>query len=267
MSNRIVHVPIEALNTEVFVRCSLNQDHALMLAELIANGVELPPILVTADLVVIDGRHRIEAHQLNDLTEIKAEIIEIKDEKELIALAFKANMGGALPPSPRDMEHTVSLLFERGLPKSKIGTMLGLPAGMARNLVNSVQTKMDRAKMNQVINEIMEGNITAKKAAEKYNVDLDKIKQSMGKNRAQTKQGMAAIKRQLTTRYKSSAQRNKSMLQNLLDSFQDGDISEQQVKNVFAHLARLQRAQARAVAGWQKRFESSPCHSKQAKSE
>jgi hypothetical protein len=68
MSRRTISVRIEDLQMNLFVRWQLNEEHALYLAELIENGVLLPPIKITPDMVVIDGRHRIEAHILLNRT-------------------------------------------------------------------------------------------------------------------------------------------------------------------------------------------------------
>ena len=133
MSKKIFTVKISELQINTYVRKEINQDHALMLALLLENKVKLPPIQVTSALIVIDGRHRIEAHQINNLAEIEVELVDIRDENELIAAAYRANMGGSLPPTPQDTEHTVRTLLDRGMPKKDIPDSLGLPVNMVRS--------------------------------------------------------------------------------------------------------------------------------------
>ncbi|HNP75515.1 MAG TPA: ParB N-terminal domain-containing protein, partial [bacterium] len=84
---------ISDLNKNLFVRQELDQNHVLYLAELIEAGVVLNPIEITPDMAVIDGRHRIEAAELNSQVEIKARIVSISDESELVARAYRANVG------------------------------------------------------------------------------------------------------------------------------------------------------------------------------
>ncbi|HNS34400.1 MAG TPA: ParB N-terminal domain-containing protein [bacterium] len=108
----LVSVLISDLNKNLFVRQELDQNHVLYLAELIEAGVVLNPIEITPDMAVIDGRHRIEAAELNSQVEIKARIVSISDESELVARAYRANVGGALPPTQEDTEHTVLLCFK-----------------------------------------------------------------------------------------------------------------------------------------------------------
>lgn len=130
-----IEVDLRNLKTDWFVRTGLNEDHVLHLAELIEAGTELPPISITSDMLVVDGRHRIEAYKLNSLDKIKATLVEVRDKTSLIAEAYRANIGGALPPTPADTEHTIKLLVGSGASMKKIATLLGLPPSITRRYV------------------------------------------------------------------------------------------------------------------------------------
>jgi len=248
-------VALKDLQTNLFVRKALNQDHALYLAELIENGVKLPPIKITRERVVIDGRHRVEAYDLNKIEEIECEIVDIHDETELIAEAYKANVGGPLPPTPQDTEHTVMMLLERGESKKRIGELLGLPAGMARRYITDVQSRMTRAKMQRAGAAVTEGGLTVSKAAEQYDVDVEKLKEFLSGHRRKSK-GIVEIQRGLTKTHKSLSQKNAALIRSLLDKFEDGDVTEKQVRDIFAHIEHLQKRSARGVADWKKRFDA-----------
>jgi ParB-like chromosome segregation protein Spo0J len=249
-------VALKDLKVNLFVRQALNQDHALFLAELIENGVELPPIRITSGCVVIDGRHRIEAHELNDRVEIKAEIVDVKTENEMIAEAYKANVGGSLPPTPQDTEHTIMLLLERGEAMKRIGEMLGLPAGMARKYINSVKSKTSRQKLMKAASAITDGGLTVAKAAEQYEVKLEKLKEILSGHKRKNKQGISEIQRGLTKTHKSLSQKNAALIRSLLDKYEDGDVTERQVREIFSHIDQLQKRAARAISDWKKRFDS-----------
>lgn len=249
-------VALKDLKLNLFVRQALNQDHALFLAELVENGVRLPPIKITRERVVIDGRHRIEAHELNGRTEIVAEIVEIDDETDLIAEAYKANIGGSLPPTPQDTEHTIMLLLERGEPMKRIGDLLGLPAGMARNYINSVKSKASRQKLMKAAASITEGGLTVAKAAEQYEVDPDKLKEILSGHKRKHSQGVSEIQRGLTRTYKSLSSRNAALIRGLLEKYEDGDVTERQVRDIFTHIEQLQKRSTRSVSDWKKRYES-----------
>lgn len=116
--------------------------------------------------VVVEGRHRKEAYELNNVAEIKVKVLEFDDEAEMIAYAYKANTGGSLPPTPQDTEHTIMLLLEHGETMKRIGELLGLPAGMARKYISSVKSKISRQKLMKAAAAITDGGLTVAKAAE-----------------------------------------------------------------------------------------------------
>lgn len=255
-TSKVVMVPINKLKMNLFVRKSLNQDHVLYLGQLIENGVELNPIKITPDDTVVDGRHRIEAHQLNDKEEIAAEVVEIEDQAEVIAEAYRCNVGGALPPTADDTEHTIMLLLENGTPKTHIAKILGLPPGMVRSYVNNVQSKMARATLQRAAASVTDGGLTVAKAAEQYNVEPEQLKEILSGNRKKHKQGVQEIQRNLTKQYRSLSQKNASAIRSLLNKFEDGDVTEKQVRTLMEHLEKLQKNSARAVTQWKNRFES-----------
>lgn len=47
-----------------------------------------------------------------------------------------------------------------------------------------------------------------------------------------------------------------TLLKKILENCEDGDITEKQVYDIFKHLESLQRASARSLAGWKRRFEA-----------
>ncbi len=265
MKTETKKIALKDLQMNLFVRQALNQDHALFLAELIENGVKLPPIRITRERVVIDGRHRIEAHELNNRTEIEVEIVNVINETELITEAYKANIGGSLPPSSQDTEHTIMLLLELGEGKKRIGELLGLPAGMARRYVNEVQSKASRAKLLRATASITDGGLTVAKAAEQYNVDPNKLKEVLSGHRRKHKQGVMEVQRDLTKTYRSLGSKNAALIRSLLEKYEDGDVTERQVRDIFAHIEQLQKRSIRAVSDWKKRFDSTSTNSKIAK--
>ena len=258
-------VALKDLQINLFVRKALNHDHALALAELIENDVVLPPIQITTEMVVIDGRHRIEAHDVLNRKEIEAEVVEIADETELIAEAYKANVGGALPPTKDDTEHTIMLLLERGETIKHVSDLLHLPSGITRRYVNELKSKMTRAKIQRALAAIANDGLTVAKAAEQFEVDLDKLKENLSGQRRKHRQGIRDIQASSTRNYKSLGSKNAAMLRKLLDKYEDSDVTEDQVLDVIRHLEQLQKMAAKAVADWKRRFDSIRRQTKQTK--
>jgi len=250
-------IAIKELKTNLFVRSSLDQDWVLQLAELIEHGVKLPPIKINKQNQVIDGRHRIEAHELNNLTEIEYELVDISDENDLIAAAYKANLGGSLPPRVQDTEHTIRLLLERDESAKAIGELLGLPPSIARKYASNVRSKDERAKVQRAAMAVTEGGLTVAKAAEQYKADENKVRQALGGKGRKYKKGIEEVQRGLTSLYKSLGSKNAALMRSLFEKYEDADVSVRQVNEIFDHLESLQKKQARATADWKKRFHAS----------
>lgn len=84
---------------EVIVRDDLyprfEPDQALI--QRYAYSIEhLPPIKIDQHGILIDGFHRLKAHQLAGETKIKAEVIQVESEKELKKLAYQLNSNHGL---------------------------------------------------------------------------------------------------------------------------------------------------------------------------
>lgn len=249
-------IKIADLKLNLFVREGLDQGHALHLAELLENKIQLEPITVNQDNVVIDGRHRIEAHVLAKLDEINVEIVDITDETELIAAAYRANTGGAKPPTAEDTEHTVRELVERNETIKGIAQLLGLPPGMTRRYVSEVKSRLARAKLQRAAAAVTDGGRTVAQAAEQHGVDVDKLKEVLSGRRRKHREGVKEIRRSMSHIYRSVSAKNAARMRGLLEKFQDGDVNEKQVRDLFKHLKELQRQSSRSVLEWENRFEA-----------
>jgi len=253
---KTIRVKISELDLSLFVRKGLNQNHALFLGELVENGTDLGAITINPEKKVIDGRHRIEAHQLNDLDEIEAEVVQIFGDAELLAAAFKANIGGSLPPSPQDIEHTIVVLLGLGETQKNVVKRLGLPVEMTRGYIKNVQSRLMRQKLQQAADSVTDGGLTVTKAADQFGVNIERLKETLSGNRKkQKKELMNEIQRNFTKRWKSLGSSNASALRRLLDKYQDGDISPEQVRAVFCKIDQLQKLSTRAISDWKKRFD------------
>ncbi len=256
MKEKIERRKIADLKVNLFVRAGLNEDRVLFFAALIENNEKLEPILVTEVGTVIDGRHRIEAHVLNNLEEIDCITKKVENEIELIAMAYLANDGGPQPPTQADKEHTILMLLERGATKKSVAELLKLPAGLARRYVNQVQSRASRKKLLEAVDSIREEGFTVPKAAEKYEVDPEKLKEYLATSRKKKADGTSEIQRSLTKRYQSIGISNAHAIKLLMEKFSEGDVSDKQVGKVFEHICNLQTKSTRAISGWHKRFQA-----------
>ncbi|OGY30118.1 MAG: hypothetical protein A3F35_03355 [Candidatus Woykebacteria bacterium RIFCSPHIGHO2_12_FULL_45_10] len=248
---------IADLTTNLFVRHTLNEDRVLQLAELMESGVKLDPIKITRGKEIIDGRHRVEVHKFLDLDEIACEIVDVKNRAEMISMAYQANLGGALPPTQADTDHTIEQLIEAGETIKRIAELLGLPAALVRKHVSTVKSRMARVKLQQAVDAVASGGLTVAKAAEKFGVDEDALRDKLtGGRKGKSRRGIGEITRSLTHEFRSHSQRNARMLKSLLDKYEDGDIGLKGVREVFAKIKQLQKKSAHSVADWEARLNS-----------
>lgn len=257
---RTMRIELSKLKKNLFVRKELDTDRAWFLAELIENGVSMHDnIKVTRDLVIVDGRHRWEAYDLNKITEVDVDIVDVVDEVTLIAEAYKANIGGSKPPTADDTNHTIELLIERKQTIKGIAELMALPPSMARKYVNEVKSRLNRAKIMTAVNAVTHGGLNVSQAATQYEVDIEKLKETLSGTRKKHKEsahGVDELHRNLTRQYKSIGSTNASILRKLLDQYEDGDVTPEQVKEIIKHIESLQKKTSRALAEWKQRFEA-----------
>ncbi len=258
MSKSVVRkkMKIADLNLEFFVRKHIDEDWVLHLAGLIEAEEKLPPILVNTKGIVIEGRHRIEAHILLNLTEIDVEIHDVNDEVALISMGYKANTGGPKPPSIEDTEHTIMMLLDRGEAQKDIAKLIGLPPSLARKYVGQVKSKLNRLKLTKAAAAIADDNLTLAKAAEKHNVDPEKLREHVSGKRKKHKQGVAEIRKNLSAAYKSMSLKNANLAKKLLEKYEDGDVTAAQVNEFFDKIEDLQKNSAHSIKDWRRRFEA-----------
>lgn len=246
-------IKISEIKPNLFVRQQINPDHVLFLAGLIEGGVELPPIELTKHNVLIDGRHRIQAFEMNNRDEIPYKVVEVEGDVEMISRAYRANLGGSLPPTPQDTEHTVMELLRRDVPMKAIADLLGLPTSTARNYAKSVKGKMTNIDLQRAASLVHESSMNVSQAAAEVGVDEDRLREFM-KGHVKRGRDVAEIQRTITKRYRSLAASNSDMFRKLFDRFQDGDIRQKQVDKILSHIENLIRAQGRVVEDQRSRF-------------
>jgi hypothetical protein len=181
--------------------------------------------------------------------------VEIENEAELISEAYKANLGGSLPPTPEDTEHTITLLIDQGETQKAIAELLGLPLGMTRRIIKDVRSKVARVRLLAAIKDVIDEGLTIKEAAEKHGAPEEKVKEALAGRRRRQKNGFAEIQRELTFRYKSLSSKNAALMRKVIEMYEDGDLTQDQVRTIIRQVEDLQKKSARAIAGWKARFE------------
>ncbi len=259
MTSKKFKLPLTAIKETFFVRAKLDEDWILQLAQLIENRQELPPIEVTKDHELVDGRHRIEAYKLNNRTEIECVLVEETDRLKLVALAFTANVGGSKPPTQEDIKFTIRTLLRDGVSRRKIIEMMPFPKEVTRRYVDDVQSAEAKQRMNQAVDAVVEGEMTVKDAAEKLAVDPIKLKETLKGKKKTVKSGrslVAQYKTIFTVQFRRLSLSNGKHMGNLVEKYRDGLVTHAEMQELYDHLGGLMEQMKRAHAGRVKRFQA-----------
>ncbi|MAF79972.1 hypothetical protein CL629_02745 [bacterium] len=251
-------VKIEDLITDVFVRTKLDDDHVMYLATLTEAGTEFDPILITPDMEVIDGRHRIEAALLFDDTEIEARVVKVADRSELITMAFEANTGGAKPPTQADIDHTIKLLMEEKLTQSEIAERIGLLPSQVKRRMTEVRKKETRRKVIAAVHDIRENDMTVRESAELHGVDPSAVKVAMsgGGRRKKVSEDRREKLAGIMKTYGSLSRKNGSLLADVMEALGEGEAKYDEVAEILSSLEKKVKGQTRALTNWRKRLEA-----------
>lgn len=256
MAPRTAIVPLIDLKETFFVRRVLNEDQVLQLAMLYEAGEELPPLTVTRDLQIVDGRHRKAALELSGRKEAKVHFTDEDDKGKLLLAALKANLGGSLPPSRADIMLTLEGMLSAGLSMIQIQRSLPFPASVSRRYLSDVQSKLSKRRMAKALESVATG-ATLAQAATEQGVELKDLQELVTGRRRKKKllgpEGLNSLKASVTKRYRSQSQVNAKMMEQLLRSLEDGELTAPALFEILDHMQKAAARQVSAADDWRRR--------------
>jgi len=258
---KTIEVAVSELKDSFYVRVSLNQDHVLYLMGLIDGGVDVGPIRITEDLRIIDGRHRAEAYNHLGIPMIKAIVESDGSALTLIGKAIGANVGGALPPTRRDLQHAIAHLVKQGIGRDKITEELSqfLPKSFIRVAYQQAVSDIHRQRIRKAIQILSENpGLTIKKVGELVGVEPKFIQDAITKVKEHDSNGkwLSSIKQGLSSRYTHFNKSNGKLVQKIFRDFDDGEISEKELSGAVGYLGQLITNQNRIWQDWDKRWKA-----------
>nr|BAL53627.1 chromosome partitioning protein [uncultured Aquificae bacterium] len=147
-------------------------------AEMLEQGVEFDPILVwkrEKGYWVIDGVHRLSAHQKVGKTTIKAKLVECKDELDYRVKAIQANIKHGLALAKEEKPLLAQILYKEGLSEEeKIQKIFGVTDRTIRNWLAGVKKQEKQEKIKKAL-ELKEQGLTTRQIAEKLGVDQSTV--------------------------------------------------------------------------------------------
>ena len=256
MSNvNIVEVKVSELVNGFYVREKFNDNHLAMLLSLSEGGVKFPPIEITKEKEIIDGRYRTELAKLLDKEFIEAIIIKDgKAETELAAQALGANLGGSLPPTKEDIIHTIKYLIGKSFPKDEIISKLSrpLPASMVRVLYLRATSEIAKAKGFRGAHLVKEDGLSIEEAAKR--VGLKTIKPIQDALKIGQRDKLPKFNSIISSKFVYLNRGNGRLITTLFNAYKDGEISSDEVLERLDFLGKAISNTNRLFSDWQSRF-------------
>lgn len=247
---KVVSMKIADIIISHYVRKELDEDRVIFFAELYEAGSDVPPIKVTMDNKLEDGRHRLAALEFLERTDAVCEIVDTVSDVELIKAAYAANLGGSKPPTRQDTEHVAQMLLREGVTPAKVIDFFSqhYPKSVARTYVDQARFGITREKIRKAKEAVLSGDKTMNKAAEEFGVDIETLKAEVTGTKKKNKKNteVREFKSVLTTLFRSSSKRWAAQLTKLRIMYENEEVTTQQVDEVLEHLDHLIKQASRS---------------------
>lgn len=234
-------IAVKDVVIEFDVRKHTSEEHAMMLGNLVAKGVKLPPISVYrlpgGKWGLNDGRHRLLMAEILKWKEIEATEVKVKTNGERVAEAFAGNLGGALPPTREDFIYFVERMLEKELwTRTKILAIQPLCAPYMKYAVSNVYQRKLMAAKRAVVNS----ELTLHKAALQYGVREQALKRELaGASGARTTKadlyGVGQNKSCISVMFQGFVNRMKVRRSFILKAVQEGNMTKEEALQIANH--------------------------------
>jgi predicted transcriptional regulator len=140
---------------------------------------KLPLIAINKNKILIDGRHRLEAHKREGRKSIEAEVVDIPDEQILVE-AIKRNRHG-LPLCEADRVDLARRLYKQGMTEAKIADTLDVTQPAVSGWVKWVKIEMGQERDNKIMTMYKESDKTQDEIAEILGISQATVSETIRK--------------------------------------------------------------------------------------
>lgn len=253
---KIVKVKLSDLSVDVFVREKTDPDYVVHLAIMFESGVAFEPIEITRSNRVIDGRHRIEAARLAELTEIDAVIVDDMPRKEMIARAMNANLGGSRVPTKKDILLSLESMVKAGASERWIRENVPFPRAVMDTYLGEVRGAIQRQKLAEA-KRMLAAGLTVDEAASKLSITVESIRtRVLGERgtKANNYNVQSDIDRRIAFRNRGIGQKNRYIFDAAVKAFDDGELTREEVFKVADQIEHHGQMSVKAAEDFRKRF-------------
>lgn len=261
MKKKTVTLPLSEIKETFVIRLELNQGHVDYLKSLVESGVELPPLLLSADdHELIDGRHRVAAYRALNFTEAECTLEKFASQADKIITALQCNVGGSLPPTEGDVSHTMQILLTAGESRKsiieKISKKVGFPPRLIKQHLDYVQSNLAKARLKKAVSAVVQSGKTVPEAAAEFGVKLETLQSNLEeKGEDNTTISVNQLKSHLSVNFNKLNSIFGHNLSRVVRDLSDGVTKPEEAKEIIAHVNKLVARLNNRHAEWLKRFE------------
>jgi len=161
---------------DLYPRFDVKQDYI----QAYANAInKLPPIKISQQNILIDGYHRLKAHQLAKVEEIEVEVIEVKSEKELKKLAYQLNSTHGLQLSSDEKQrYAQEMIGEMDIPE--LAEILSVTEWTIANWTKNQREALEKERNRKIIELYLRAWNTQESVAKEMKVTQQTVSNIIG---------------------------------------------------------------------------------------
>ncbi len=169
--NKIVAISSIKVDEDIYPRNQSDWLTAFQYSRSLKAGAVFPPIMLgqyAKELYLIDGKHRMEAHQKNKLDSIQAVIIPFKSKAEMFARAVELNVVHGKALSIQEKARAIVRLRLTGFSEEKISHIVSIPienlqSFVADRMVNTITGEqiIIKSPLNHLAGEVVTDEVLA----------------------------------------------------------------------------------------------------------
>jgi len=139
---------------------------------------ELPPIVLSKDMILIDGQHRLLAHSVAKRKEIEAEVLDITDEKEIFREAIKRNAKHGKQFSIKEKQKLAKKLLKIGNKVKEIADDLAVSDRFVRKWTEKEREEENEERNKRILDLYLRCE-TQERIAERENIALGTVSKTL----------------------------------------------------------------------------------------
>lgn len=141
----------------------------------------LPPIRISQQNILIDGWHRLKAHELETRDTIKVEVIKVTSEKELKQLAYKFNSNHGLQLNQSEKrKYSIEMIGD--LSVKELSDILSVDERTISRWTKSKREELDKERDRKILELYLRAWNTQERIAKLLNVPQQTVSDILTKN-------------------------------------------------------------------------------------